>query len=295
MGWDWGNLIDPDKWASGISQAFGVGSGDPSNQDRNELRQNAGQAGAFGQQLAGNYAANQGGINQSIDALRALANGQNSVSAEQLRQGLQQQLAAQQSMAAGASPQNAAMAARVAMNNMNRAAYGMAGQQALAGLQERNQAQQALGQLQLGQSGQNLQGALGGFGAANQGYGYAVQNPQKTAGDLLMKAIAGGGNAAGMAAASDRRLKTDVKDGDRDAAKALQGMKSYSFRYKDEKYGAGKQTGVMAQDLEKAGLGHAVIDTPAGKMVDGAKAATTGLALLASLGKRVDKLEGGKK
>src|SRR5690348_7394107 len=43
---------------------------------------------------------------QSRDYLRRLISGQDSVAGEQLRQGLQQNLAAQRSMAASASPQN---------------------------------------------------------------------------------------------------------------------------------------------------------------------------------------------
>lgn len=139
----------------------------------------------FGDQGAANYNAMTGQLGgtygQLGDALnyqRGLMMGQNSVSQEQLRQNLQQGLAAQQSMAAGASPQNAAMAATNAAINMGRLSAGLAGQQALAGLQERNMAAQnygqlgsALGQLQLGQRGQDQNVALGGYQqslAANQ-------------------------------------------------------------------------------------------------------------------------------
>lgn len=196
MGWDWGNLVDPDKWGSGLAQAFGVGSGDPTNPDRNAVRGLAQGAGQFGQQNAQNYQQNQLGLNQSIQQLQNLANGQNSVSAEQLRQGNQQALAAQMAMAAGASPGNAAMAARNAAMNMGRLQYGLSGQQAVAGLQERNQAQDALARLQLGQAGQNLQGALGGYGAGMSGYGMALNKPQNTGGQmiqgLLSSALAAG-------------------------------------------------------------------------------------------------------
>lgn len=174
-----------------LSGALGIGSGDPSNKYRNAVSSVGENALNFGYGAANNYNQNQAGLNQSIDALRALASGQNSVSAEQLRQGLQQNVAAQQSLAAGASPQNAAMAARQAAMNAGRLGYGLAGQQALAGLQERNQAQQALAQLQLGQSGQNLQGALGGYNAATGAWGQALGNPQKTWGSVLGGALGG--------------------------------------------------------------------------------------------------------
>lgn len=177
------------------SQALGIGSGDPSNPYRQGAVNNAQAGAAFGQYGAGQYQQNQAGLNQTINDLRATANGQNSVSAMQLQQGLQQNLASQQSMAASASPSNAVMAARNAAMNMGRAAYGLSGQQAVAGLQERNQAQQALGQLQLGQSGQNLQAGLGGYGVSNQGYGLALGNPQKTWGQVLQQGISAAGPA----------------------------------------------------------------------------------------------------
>jgi hypothetical protein len=175
--------------------------------------------------------------------------------------------------------------------NMGRASYGMAGQQAAAGLQERNQANEALGQLNLGARGQDLQGTLGGYGAVNQGYGTALGTPQKGDADLIGGAL---GGLAGGLVKSDRRAKTDIEDGDSVADRALKGLKAFSYRYKNERDGKGKQFGPMAQDMEKAGLGHAVIDTPRGKYVDGAKAATASLGLVAALGARVAKLEGKK-
>lgn len=180
------------KIINGIPGALGIGSGDPSNPYRNAVSGIGGQAGTFGQQNAGNYQQDQAGINSSIAALQAQANGQNSVSAEQLRQGNQQALAAQSAMAAGASPNNSAMAARNAAMNMGRLSYGLSGQQATAGLQERQQAQQALANLQLGQSGQNMQGALGGYNAATGAYGAALGTPQKTWGSTIQGAINAG-------------------------------------------------------------------------------------------------------
>ncbi len=278
--WDW-------------SGAFGIGSGDPSNKDRANLQGNAAQANAMGAQGAANYAADRAGMQQTMDHMRGQMQGQHSVSAEQLRQSLGQNLANQQSMMAGASPQNAAMAARTGAMQMGRIGSGLAGQQALAGLQERNQAAGQLSQMQLGQQGQDIQAGLGGFGAANQGWGAAMGTPEKTWGGMLGGAIGGAASAVpGMIAASDRRLKTEIDDGGSDADKAIKGLRAFSYRYKDEKHGKGKQLSIMAQDMERAGLGHAVIDTPDGKMIHGAKAATSSLALVAALGRRVQKLEG---
>lgn len=229
----------------------------------------------------------------ALDDLQAQAQGRNLLSTEQLRQGLQQQQAAQLSMAAGASPRNAAGAARTAAIQMGRNQAGLAGQQALAGIAERNQAQQAYGNLLQGLRGQDAQmalgqrqNAIGAYGAQNAGA------PEKSWLERYGPTIQSGANLAAMA--SDERLKTDIHNGDKAANKALSKIGAHLYRYKDERHGSGMQLSPMAQELEGAGLGHAVIDTPAGKMVHGAKAATTGLALTAALAKRVSKLEGRK-
>lgn len=194
---------------NGISNFLGIGSGDPSNQYRNAVNNVGNQAGQFGQGNALDYRANQAGLNQSIanmgqtqNYFQNQMNGNNSVSAMQLQQGLQQGLAQQQAMAASASPNNAAMAARNAAMNMGRMSSGEMGQQAMAGLQERNQAaqglnqaQQAQGQLQLGQSGQNMQGALGGYNAATGAYGQALGTPQQTWGQTFQKMAGAAGSA----------------------------------------------------------------------------------------------------
>lgn len=237
------------------------------------------------QQLGAEGAANR-------DYLRGLASGQNSVSAEQLRQGLGQNLAAQRSYAAGASPQNAAMAARTGAMNMGRLGYGMAGQQAIAGLAERNQAQNNLTGAIQGARGQDLQAALGSRQNAINAYGQTMNpNGDKSKLDQYMPLINAGVGAAGAAAKSDRRAKFDIKDGDKASKSILDGLNSYTYKYKNKKDGKGRQFGPMAQDMEKAGLGHAVMDTPDGKVVHGAKAALSSLALAASLSKRVSELE----
>jgi hypothetical protein len=183
-----------------LDDMFGIGSGDPSNPYRNALS-NVGASGAgFAGQQQGQLGTDTAALQSQRQYLMGLMSGQNSVSAEQLRQGLGQSLANQQSMAASASPQNAAMAARNAAMNMGRADYGMSGQQAIAGLQERNQAAQQLAQLNLGARGQDLQGIGIGYGAANTAYGTNLANPQKTWGGMLGGALGGlaGGLGAGL-------------------------------------------------------------------------------------------------
>jgi hypothetical protein len=267
--------------------------GDESNstkEQRSDLRNQANQADAFRDYATTSAGALGTEAGQLREALRRRAEGKDSLSAEQLRQGLQQQYALQRSMAASASPQNAAMAARTAMMNTNRAATGMAGNAAMAGIQERLQAEKALQDMILGQRQQDIQASLGaGQNAIGALTGY---KPEGSFIDKWGPAIAGG---LGYATKSDRRAKTDIKDGDAHATKALEKLGSYDYRYKDERDGKGEQFGVMAQDLEDAGLGHAVINTSKGKYVDGGKLSTSNTALVAALARRVKKLEEGKK
>jgi hypothetical protein len=259
---------------------------DPAAKQRTALNEQVKAAGGFanvGEQGFGAMGREAAGAR---DYLRQIAEGQNSVSAEQLRQGLQQNLATQRSMAASASPANAAMAARTAAMQGARLGYGMSGQQALAGLQERQQAQQMLNEMILRQRQQELEAALGARSQAIQGLTGQVK-PEKTWWEQYGPAVAG---AAGLVA-SDKRLKEDIEDADDESRRVIDGLKAYSFRYRDEKHGKGKQLGVMAQDLESAGLGHAVLDTPEGKLVHGAKLATSNTAMIAALGRRLAKLE----
>ena len=244
----------------------------------------------------------RGALDQSQNAiagLQALANGQNSVSAEQLRQGNQQSLAQQSSLAAGAAPQNAAAAARTAAIQSGRISGGLAGQQAVAGLQERNQAQtqytQAAGNygnLIQGLRGQDLSSMTANRQTAANAYGAgAAGAPTPTWWDKHGKEVEAGGGAL-LSAFSDRRLKTGVKDGSDAADKSLKGLSAHLFKYKDEaKFGKGERVGIMAQDLEKAGLGHAVIETKAGKAIHGGHLAAALAAMLPGIDKRLSALE----
>jgi hypothetical protein len=257
----------------------------------NDLAQQAQKAGAFADWSEGNVQGLSAEALAQRDALRRLASGQDSYSAEQLRQNLGQNLAAQQSMAAGARPGNSAMAALNASQNAMRLGSGLAGQQSLAGIAERQAAQKALSDMILGERGQDVQGALGSRGNAIQGY--IGKNQQDNQPSGLMRVL--GGIAPIVGALSDKRAKKNIKKGAGDAKRALDSLKAYTYDYKDEKHGKGRQFGVMAQDLEKAGLKHAVRETPIGKVVDGGKLSLSNTAMLAELGRRVGKLEGGKK
>lgn len=197
MGFFDNDLWHPSQWGSGLARAFGVGSGDPSNQYRDAVSREGGYEGAVGGRGIRNYTADRAGMQQTQGYLSDQMHGLNSVSAMQLQQAQQAQQAQQMSMAAGAAPQNAAMAARAASMNAARIGSGLAGQQAIAGLAERNQAAGQLGQFQLGQSGQDLQMGLGGYGLANNAYGTALGTPQKTPGGFIAGAIGGIAGKAG--------------------------------------------------------------------------------------------------
>ncbi len=203
--WDTAGRVGEAIGTGGFSELARSGIADSPDapleaQRKRRLQQQAASAGAFADNAAGGY--NQLGRqgNRALSALQATANGQNSVSGEQLRQGLMQQQGQLQSMAAGAAPGNAAMAARTAMIQSARLSSGLAGQQAIAGLQERNQAQQQYAGLLQGLRGQDLQGTLGGRQAAIQGYGAA--NAGQPAPSILQQygpaVLAGAQMVAGM-------------------------------------------------------------------------------------------------
>lgn len=229
--------------------------------------------------------------------------GQGLVSTEQLRQGLQQNLAAQQSMAASARPENQAMAGRTAMIQGGRMAAGMSGQAALAALQERDLAQRLLSQNQQAQLEANLRAALESRRTAGQAFGqvedqrasrFNTISGQPTdlqrGGQVAAGAVRGIGSVASWF--SDRRLKTDVLPADEDAKEFMDSLKAYRYRYKDQKHGQGEKLGIMAQDLEKSKMGRrAVRETGEGKAVDLADMASALAAGTANLNKRLALLE----
>lgn len=315
----WGFLGDAAGWvkdkAGGATDWYGDnvflgGQKDSLFPDRgnNEFRtvdpnnQIGGQAGA-----AANFA-NQGErgygqLGRDMQGVRSQlarqASGQDSISREQLRQGLGREQAMQQSMAASAAPANAAMAARTAAMQAGRNSAGMAGNAAMAGIAERQAANQQLGNMLLQQRAQELQAAQGSRGQALQGYGaieagrtqrFDALTRVPTQGEQMLGAAQGLG---GFLAMSDKRLKEDIKKGDDDAAAFLDGLKSYTFRYKDGgKHGEGEQLGIMAQDLARSKHGRqAVVETKDGLAVHGAKLATALASAAGTMHQRLKKLE----
>ena len=158
---------------------------DATNRDKQgnlgSLNEQSGKAGGFADESQGRFGTLGNALSGETDHLRRVARGEESVSAMQLGQALQKNQAAQQSMAAGARPGNAAMAARTAAMQAGRQGAGLAGQQAIAGIQERQQAQQALTNAIMQQRQQELAATQGARGQAIGGYGAgftgAMQNP----------------------------------------------------------------------------------------------------------------------
>jgi hypothetical protein len=264
--------------------------GDAEKARRELLYKQAARAGGFANAQQRAFTGLQGQQQGNIAGLQSIANGQSSVAQQQLRQAAAANQAQQLSSAAGAAgTPNAAAAARTAAIQAGRIGAGLAGQSTLAGIQERNAAQSSLANALGTYGGQALQGATAARGQALQGYGAGeAGTPEKSWIEKYGPAIIGGASVA-----SDRDLKTDVEDATGKTSKMLDGLTAYEYRYKDDRLGKGKQFGIMAQDLERAGLDHAVMDTPGGKVVHGAKLAASNTAMIAGLHKRIKALEGG--
>lgn len=120
-----------------------------------------------------------------------------------------------------------------------------------------------------------------------------LQAAQMDADAKSRAAALGGLGAAGAAwLASDRRLKTDVSDGKGSAQDLLNHLSAKSFRYKD---GGDRQTGVMAQDVEKSPAGKTFVrETSRGKALDPVAGFGSVLAMLSTLNDRMKKVEGAR-
>lgn len=123
-----------------------------------------------------------------------------------------------------------------------------------------------------------------------------AQNQQTVQLDANRKAMIGAGIGAvgqgAAVAASDERLKTDVKPGDDKVREFLKAVTVNDYEYKDEKFGAGRFVSPMAQDLLKTELGKSmVVKTDEGLMVDYGKGLGAMLAAQSHLNKRLEALE----
>lgn len=108
-----------------------------------------------------------------------------------------------------------------------------------------------------------------------------------------LSGLARGAIGGGLALLSDENAKENIEDSDKEIGEFLEGINPVSYDYKDQADGAGKQYGIIAQDVAKHPVGKSfVIDTPKGKMVDFAKGHAVVLAAQSSLHRRLKQLEG---
>jgi len=117
------------------------------------------------------------------------------------------------------------------------------------------------------------------------------QNAQNT--NNFVNAGMGALGTAGILALSDEKKKQKVKSADPEIRKWLDELSAKNYEYKDKKWGTGKKTGVMAQDLEKSPIGKSMVnDTPDGKVVNFGHGLGAMMASLANINKRLKELEG---
>lgn len=139
--------------------------------------------------------------------------------------------------------------------------------------------------------------ALGNVGNTVGNVGGNISSGVKS----TVKSAGGAVKSAGKKAKkvfSDKTLKHEIKPADNKLYALLDKLNAAEYKYDEKalKEGAfpGKNISVMAQDLEKSDLGDELVDesNPTGKMVDYDKAEPIQLAALASIHKRLKKLEG---
>ncbi len=192
MNWNTLNPFSSDFITGGFNRTSQYGTVDP----QNDLSAQSRAAGFFANRTQQGFE----GLGGEADALRAQIANRPSLSQEVLRQGLQQGQAQQMSMAAGARPGQAPMAARSAMMNAGRMSSGMSGQAATARIQEQQARDQAIAQMLMQQRQQELQAALGARGQALQGQGmleqartgrYAADKGSPTATESFMNSLGG--------------------------------------------------------------------------------------------------------
>jgi hypothetical protein len=99
---------------------------------------------------------------------------------------------------------------------------------------------------------------------------------------------------------SDERCKKNIKPVDNERIKAiLAKIKPISYDYKNPSNGEGEQVGVTAQNLEQAGLGGVVEESPNGtKMVNGGKMEMANLDMIKAMNddiQQIKKMLGGAK
>lgn len=171
---------------------------------------------------------------------------------------------------------------------------------------EQQSSEQQLGTLLAQSRGQDLQFEQIGAGA--------FEGAQKRRGELFKGLAGGAGNVAALGSlgtvlgglGSDENAKKNIKPGGDTAKNFLDAISSVKFDFKsasegqqfpEEMIGEGKQLGVLAQQVEKAGpVGRQIVeDGPFGKQLDIQTGFGALLAATAELNKRLNLVEKGKK
>ncbi len=235
-------------------------------------QQNALNASALQAQMAagaqGQYA---GAAGQQASQAAQNAGLQQAQTTAQMAAGAQQQQQAQLQQAQTAAQQAQTTQQQQLLDQLNSQALGYAGQT--------NNAQQNAASNQ-----------LGGLGIQQNALGQTSQYRAQALGGALN---AGGG---ALALASDKDLKTDIKDGKSTVKSFLDALDSKTFEYKesDNKDGKtpGMHMGVIAQQVEKAPGGKSmIVETEGGKGLDLASAVGTLLAAATESNDRIKELE----
>lgn len=196
----------------------------------------------------------------------------------------------------------ALLAKQAAMINAGQTQQAV-GQGAILRAQEQQQAQQNYAD-QLGERQQalmNRETLKANIASGQQSLEYQAAEGGRNRQSQLIGGMMGAGATLGAAAASDIRVKENIQPASAQAKdyldfqyrKMLDQVDPYIYDYKNDKYGKGKQLGVMAQDLEKSELGKGMVDTKDGKKQINANISTI-LAGQAVLNDRLNKIEGEK-
>lgn len=215
----------------------------------------------------------------------------------------------QQALARMARGSNAALAARGAARNTADLGVAGAGQSQIAALQDQTAARGQLagvyGQQQQGayqQQGMNQQqyvnqnnaqlGYLQQMQALDQAQAQLQANKAQVASQDTGHGASMMQQAGQMIAMSDERLKADIRSASDDADSMMAALHPVSYRYKDERHGAGYRLGILAQDLEESSLGKStVVETSDGKGVDIVRGISASLAGIARLHERLEAVE----
>lgn len=138
---------------------------------------------------------------------------------------------------------------------------------------------------------QKFQNEIQKAGGVAQQYNNVAAAEQTAAANTAKQNAALIGAAGSVMAASDEKVKKDVKPFDVESF--LDSLTGVEFHYKEpKKHGKGKQVGVMAQDVEKEAPQLVDEDAEGTKIIDYNKAGGPIFASLAGLHERLRKLEG---